>query len=71
MYPIMSIMDPFYHADWAAHEIGATMGTPEERVRELGLLIPDYADPPYGERYGAMKGFHRSGRTLTISGMTP
>lgn len=43
----------------------------EARVAELGLVLPDYSDPPYGERYGAMKPFHRSGRTLTISGMTP
>ncbi|WP_159499720.1 RidA family protein [Microbacterium sp. 18062] len=43
----------------------------EERVRELGLVIPDYADPPYGERYATMKAFHHLGRQLTISGMTP
>jgi enamine deaminase RidA (YjgF/YER057c/UK114 family) len=48
-----------------------TTPTPEQRVAELGLVIPDYADPPYGERYGAMKAFHRSARALTISGMTP
>ncbi|MEU8021925.1 MULTISPECIES: RidA family protein [Micromonospora] len=48
-----------------------TTPTPEQRVAELGLVIPDYADPPYGERYGAMKPFHRSGRTLTLGGMTP
>ncbi|PZF99034.1 RidA family protein [Micromonospora endophytica] len=47
------------------------MTTPEQRVAELGLVIPDYADPPYGERYGAMKPFHRAGHTLTLSGMTP
>jgi hypothetical protein len=45
--------------------------TAEERAQRLGLAIPDYANPPYGERYGAMKAFHRSGHTLTISGMTP
>jgi hypothetical protein len=48
-----------------------TATTPEERVRELGLVIPDYANPPYGERYGRMKGYHRAGRIITISGMTP
>ncbi|WP_116951368.1 RidA family protein [Jiangella endophytica] len=48
-----------------------TTPTPEQRVAELGLVIPDYADPPYGERYSPMKAFHRSGRTVTISGMTP
>ncbi|PZF82191.1 RidA family protein [Jiangella anatolica] len=47
------------------------MPTPEQRAAELGLVIPDYADPPYGERYSPMKAFHRSGRTVTISGMTP
>ena len=50
---------------------GTTAGSPEQRVRELGLVIPDYANPPYGERYGRMKAFHRSGRIVTISGMTP
>jgi enamine deaminase RidA (YjgF/YER057c/UK114 family) len=47
------------------------MTSPEQRARELGLVIPDYANPPYGERYGTMKAFHRSGNILTISGMTP
>lgn len=46
-------------------------GSAEQRVAELGLVIPDYSDPPYGERYAAMKPFHRLGRTLTISGITP
>lgn len=45
--------------------------SPEQRVKELGLVIPDYANPPYGERYGRMKGFHRDGHTVTLSGMTP
>ncbi|TAJ48080.1 MAG: RidA family protein [Herbiconiux sp.] len=45
--------------------------SPEQRVRELGIVVPDYANPPYGERYGTMKGFHREGRTVTLSGMTP
>ena len=43
----------------------------ERRAAQLGLVIPDYANPPYGERYGTMKAFHRSGRTLTLSGITP
>jgi enamine deaminase RidA (YjgF/YER057c/UK114 family) len=43
---------------------------PEARVRELGLRIPDYTDPPYGGRYGNMKAFHRSGDLLLLSGMT-
>jgi hypothetical protein len=45
--------------------------SPEERVKQLGLVIPDYANPPYGERYGRMKGYHRAGRTVKLSGMTP
>lgn len=45
--------------------------SPEQRVLELGLVIPDYANPPYGERYGVMKPFHRSGRVVTLGGMTP
>ncbi|MGA1838739.1 RidA family protein [Herbiconiux sp. 11R-BC] len=48
-----------------------TATTAEQRAAELGLVIPDYANPPYGTRYGTMKAFHRSGRTLTLSGITP
>jgi hypothetical protein len=44
--------------------------SPEARVRELGLQIQDYADPPYGGRYGTMKAFHRSGDLVMLSGMT-
>ena len=43
----------------------------EARGREMGLVIPDYANPPYGERYATMKAFHHLDRTLTISGITP
>lgn len=43
----------------------------EARVAELGLRIPDYSDPPYGERYAAMSAFRRSGRILTLGSMTP
>lgn len=43
----------------------------EQRVREMGLVIPDYSDPPYGERYATMKAFHHLGRELTLSGITP
>lgn len=49
----------------------AIASSPEQRVKDLGLVIPDYGNPPYGERYGRMKAFHRSGRIVTISGMTP
>ena len=49
------------------------MPTPsaEERVRQLGLEVPDYANPPYGERYGRMKAFHRMGTFVEMSGLTP
>lgn len=45
-------------------------GTPEQRVRELGLAVPDYADPPYGGRYGTVKAFHRTGSLVVLSGIT-
>ena len=46
--------------------------SPEARVRELDLTIPDYANPPYGGRYGsALKAFHRTGDLLELSGLTP
>ncbi len=48
-----------------------TTASPEARVRELGLQIPDYSDPPYGGRYGTMKPFHRAGQLVTLSGLTP
>ncbi len=38
--------------------------TPEDRVRELGLHIPDYADPPYGGRYGQVRPYRRIGNLL-------
>lgn len=49
----------------------SAVGSPEQRATELGLVIPNYANPPYGQRYGTLKSFHRSGRILTLSGMTP
>src|SRR5699024_8602998 len=45
--------------------------TAESRVRELGLTIPDYSNPPYGRRFGPMKPFHRVGNFVEISGLTP
>lgn len=45
--------------------------TPENRVRTLGLDVPDYSDPPYGSRYGRVKPFHRTGNLLLLSGITP
>ncbi|MFT4083847.1 MAG: RidA family protein [Nocardioides sp.] len=48
------------------------MTSPEDRVRELGLEIPDYANPPYGGRYGGgLKAFHRIGALVELSGLTP
>ncbi|MET7394942.1 RidA family protein [Dactylosporangium sp. NPDC005572] len=47
------------------------MASAEQRVRELGLTIPDYSDPPYGLRYGPLKPFHRIGDLLELSGLTP
>lgn len=48
------------------------MTTPERRVHELGLSIPDYSDPPYGGRYGhGLKAFHRVGDLVELSGITP
>jgi len=43
----------------------------EARVREMGLEIPDYADPPYGLRYGTLRPFLRVGNLLELSGLTP
>jgi enamine deaminase RidA (YjgF/YER057c/UK114 family) len=45
--------------------------TPEQRVLELGLAIPDYANPVYGGRYGTVKGFHRVDDLVLLSGVTP
>jgi hypothetical protein len=45
--------------------------SPESRALALGLDIPDYADPPYGGRYGTIKPYHRAGRMLLLSGVTP
>lgn len=47
------------------------MSSAEQRASELGIAIPDYADPPYGERYGSMRAFHRVGDLVFLSGMTP
>jgi hypothetical protein len=44
----------------------------EERVRELGLDIPDYwSTPYYGPAYGSMKSHHQVGRLVTLSGHIP
>jgi hypothetical protein len=46
------------------------MTSPEERAAALQLPIPDYADPPYGGRYGTVKPFHRVGNLVELSGIT-
>ncbi|MFI1830838.1 RidA family protein [Streptomyces sp. NPDC020412] len=44
---------------------------PETRVRELGLVIPDFsARPYYGAEYGSMKPHHISGNLLFLGGHT-
>lgn len=49
-----------------------TVTSPEARVRELGLDIPDYTDGSYhGLNYGSMKAFHRTGSLLFLSGHVP
>ncbi|WP_198154029.1 RidA family protein [Catenuloplanes japonicus] len=40
-------------------------------MRELGLDIPDYTDPPYGGRYGQVLPYRRIGNLLLLSGLTP
>ncbi len=48
------------------------MSGAEARAAELGLVIPDYNDPPYGGRYGRrLKAFHRVGDFIELSGVTP
>ncbi|GLY32637.1 RidA family protein [Kineosporia sp. NBRC 101731] len=45
---------------------------PDARADRLEHRIPDYANPPYGSRYGkTLKPFHRTGSLLVLSGMTP
>lgn len=44
----------------------------EDRVRELGLEIPDFSNGYYGaDTYGSMKPHHISGNVLYLSGHTP
>lgn len=47
--------------------------TPEQRVAELGLEIPDFSKEGYygADVYGSMKPHHISGNTLFLSGHTP
>lgn len=44
----------------------------EACAAELGLVIPDYANPPYGARFGgSLKPFHRIGNLVELSGLSP
>jgi hypothetical protein len=46
--------------------------TPERRIVEMGLDIPDFAtEGYYGADYGTMKPFHLSGNLLFLSGHVP
>jgi enamine deaminase RidA (YjgF/YER057c/UK114 family) len=48
------------------------VATAEEKVRELGLEIPDYSAQPYlGLKYGSMKAYHHTGSLLFLSGHVP
>lgn len=47
-------------------------GSPEARLKELGLDLPDFdRDGYYGADYGTMKPFHRTGSLLFLSGHVP
>lgn len=44
----------------------------EERIRELGLEVPDFGAQPYtGLKYGSVKSHHIVGRVLFLSGHMP
>ncbi len=44
----------------------------EERVRDLGLEVPDFRKQPYtGLKYGSVKSHHLVGRVLYLSGHMP
>jgi len=46
--------------------------SPEERVADLGLDVPDFIrDGYYGGSYGTMKPYHLSGGLLFLSGHVP
>jgi enamine deaminase RidA (YjgF/YER057c/UK114 family) len=49
-----------------------TIMTPERRIVEMGLDIPDFASQGYyGADYGTMKPFHLTGNLLFLSGHVP
>jgi hypothetical protein len=49
-----------------------TTTTPERRIVEMGLDLPDFAtEGYYGADYGTMKPFHLTGNLLFLSGHVP
>jgi enamine deaminase RidA (YjgF/YER057c/UK114 family) len=48
------------------------MGTIEQRLRDLGISLPDYETIGYyGTAYGTMKAHHQVGKLLFLSGHVP
>jgi enamine deaminase RidA (YjgF/YER057c/UK114 family) len=48
------------------------MGRVEERLRKLGITLPDFGSVGYyGTTYGQMKAHHRTGNLLFLSGHIP
>jgi enamine deaminase RidA (YjgF/YER057c/UK114 family) len=44
----------------------------DQRIVELGLVVPDFAAVPYtGQKYGAVKPHHLTGNLLFLSGHMP
>ncbi|OGN82274.1 MAG: hypothetical protein A2X23_02010 [Chloroflexi bacterium GWC2_73_18] len=44
----------------------------EQRVKDLGIELPDYSKTPYyGPSYGSMKAHHQVGNLLFLSGHVP
>ena len=44
----------------------------EEKLKELGITLPDYSKTGYpGTNYGSMKAYHRVGNVLFLSGHIP
>ena len=48
------------------------MGTIEQRLRDLGIILPDFGTSGYyGANYGTMKAHHQVGKLLFLSGHVP
>lgn len=48
------------------------MGRVEQRLRDLGITLPDFGEAGYyGESYGKMKAHHRVGNLVFLSGHVP